>query len=75
MRKAPEEIIGRFCEFKDVDGKAAVAALDKAGYVIITKAEALQFRRMLAKTEGGAVGGTKTGRMQASKPNLAQAPR
>ena len=72
MRKAPEEIIGRFCEFHDVDGKAAVAALDKAGYVIITKAEALQFRRMLEKA---ATHGTKTGRMSVAKPNLAQAPR
>lgn len=60
-RKTPAEIIARYTEYGKVDGEAAVAALDKAGYVIITKAERRTLERALTKTNGHQ--GTKTGRM------------
>lgn len=63
-RKTPAEIVAKYCEYGKVDGEAAIAALDKAGYVVITKAERRAAQRAMAKANGSKLSsGTKTGRM------------
>jgi len=58
------------------DGGILLRTLDRQGWAVVPKAELLALRRAAAKLEkmNGSTNGTKTGRMSASKPNLAPVP-